>query len=39
MVSRDRAITIIAGKGIVVDSLEMDSFGVVSVDGGFNVEL
>ena len=39
MVSRDRAITIIAGKGIVVDSLEMDSFGVVSIDGGFNVEL
>ena len=39
MVSRDRAINIIAGKGIVVDSLEMDSFGVVSIDGGFNVEL
>ena len=39
MVSRDRALTIIAGKGIVVDSLEMDSFGVVTIDGGFNVEL
>lgn len=39
MVSRDRALTIIAGKGIVVDSLDMDSFGVVSIDGGFNVEL
>jgi beta-lactam-binding protein with PASTA domain len=38
MVSVDRALTLVAGGGFVEDSLEVDTFGIVS-DGGFDIEL
>ncbi len=38
MVSVDRALTLVAGSGFVEDTLEVDTFGIVS-DGGFDIEL
>ncbi len=38
MVSVDRALTLIVGAGIPIDTLEVDSFGIVD-DGGFDIEL
>lgn len=38
MVSVDRALTLVAGAGIPIDTLEVDSFGIVD-DGGFDIEL
>lgn len=38
MVSVDRALTLVVGAGIPIDTLEVDSFGIVD-DGGFDIEL
>ena len=38
MVSKDRALTIVAGGGYPTDTLDVDTFGIVD-DGGFAIEL
>ena len=38
MVSVDRALTLVVGAGIPLDTLEVDTFGIVD-DGGFDIEL